>query len=564
MKALSNAAWAVLVIVATEPGRASGQEVSGAFTYQGQIKLGSVPVNQETDFEFSLWDAEVGGNSIGLTNAFSSHEVVNGLFMVTLNFGGSAFTGDARWLQIAVRSPAGTGAFTTLAPRQLLTSVPYAIRALQDTGLTLPYAGSANHEAGFAFDVANTGIGGGGITGQSFGDQGFGVFGQVWGNFGIGVHGVAWNETSYAGYFTALHDPNDLVLGGPRGQINSDVGNEESCLYLSSNSDVFVKLDNDGGEAGMFRILNSGGADVCTIDEDGQILAHNDSGLATIALRGNAAGGGSLEMRSSAAITTASVNADYAGGGELILSDSAGTGKVYLRASEAADNAARVLMFNNAGTRTFDLDADRGDGDSGIWMRDNDGTVTVELHSGEGTLGGPTQGGIMIFRTASGAETVRIDAEYGHTTTQILSITGGSDLSEQFDITGQEGSVEPGTVVCIDPRNPGKLVACSRAYDRTVAGVVSGAGGIKPGMLMGQAGSPADGANPVALTGRVFCRADASNGPIAPGDLLTTSRVRGLAMRATDPGRASGAILGKAMSGLPQGQGLVLVLVSLQ
>jgi hypothetical protein len=247
-----------------------------------------------------------------------------------------------------------------------------------------------------------------------------------------------------------------------------------------------------------------------------------------------------------------------------VLSDSTGAGKVYLRASEAAGNAARMLMFNSAGTRTFDFDADRGDGDSGIWMRDNDGTVTVELHSGEGTLGGPTQGGIMIFRTSSGLETVRIDAEYGHTTTGILSITGGSDLSEQFDITTQDGAVEPGTVVCIDPSNPGKLMACSRSYDRTVAGVVSGAGGIKPGMLMGQAGSPADGANPVALTGRVYCYVDASNGPVSPGDLLTTSDVSGHAMKATDFTRAHGAILGKAMTSLPQGKGLVLVLVSLQ
>jgi hypothetical protein len=119
-------------------------------------------------------------------------------------------------------------------------------------------------------------------------------------------------------------------------------------------------------------------------------------------------------------------------------------------------------------------------------------------------------------------------------------------------------------VVCIDPASSGNLAVSQKAYDRTVAGIVSGAGGVKPGMLMGQKGTMADGEHPVALTGRAYCRADASNGPITPGDLLTTSDVAGHAMKVTDYERAQGAILGKAMSSLEEGRGLVLVLVSLQ
>ncbi len=83
-------------------------------------------------------------------------------------------------------------------------------------------------------------------------------------------------------------------------------------------------------------------------------------------------------------------------------------------------------------------------------------------------------------------------------------------------------------------------------------------------MLMGQRGSMADGTQPVALTGRVYCRADAANGPIEPGDLLTTSGTPGHAMKVSDYTQAQGAILGKAMSSLRSGQGLILVLVSLQ
>jgi hypothetical protein len=152
----------------------------------------------------------------------------------------------------------------------------------------------------------------------------------------------------------------------------------------------------------------------------------------------------------------------------------------------------------------------------------------------------------------------------GRTRTEVLEITGGSDLSEQFEIKEEEQKVEPGMIVCIDPVNCGNLVISQKAYDRTVAGIVSGAGGVNPGMLMGQKGTMADGEHPVALTGRAYCRADASNGPIIPGDLLTTSDVPGHAMKVDDYDRAQGAILGKAMSSLNDGKGLVLVLVTLQ
>ena len=83
-------------------------------------------------------------------------------------------------------------------------------------------------------------------------------------------------------------------------------------------------------------------------------------------------------------------------------------------------------------------------------------------------------------------------------------------------------------------------------------------------MPMGQQGTVTDGAHAVALTGRVYCRATAANGPIAPGDLLTTSDVPGHAMRVDDPTRAQGAIIGKAMGSLEKGEGLVLVMVGLQ
>ena len=141
--------------------------------------------------------------------------------------------------------------------------------------------------------------------------------------------------------------------------------------------------------------------------------------------------------------------------------------------------------------------------------------------------------------------------------------SGGSDLSEMFDVRSTSVALKPGLLVCIDPAHPGKLMISAKPYDRTVAGVLSGAGGVKPGMMMGQEGSAANGQHPVALSGRVYCWCDASKGAIRPGDLLTTSGVPGHAMRVKDYRLAQGAVIGKAMTGLAKGKGLVLTLVSL-
>ena len=159
------------------------------------------------------------------------------------------------------------------------------------------------------------------------------------------------------------------------------------------------------------------------------------------------------------------------------------------------------------------------------------------------------------------AEAFKVSTD-GVASTPILEITGGADLSEPFQITGGK-TISAGALVVIDDRNPGKLTLSDRPYDTRVAGVVSGAGGIRPGLTLTQDGIFDEGQF-VAMSGRVYCLADASSGPITPGDLLTTSGMPGYAMKATDRDRAYGAVIGKAMTGLDEGDGLVLVLVNLQ
>lgn len=149
----------------------------------------------------------------------------------------------------------------------------------------------------------------------------------------------------------------------------------------------------------------------------------------------------------------------------------------------------------------------------------------------------------------------------GKASASVIEIRGGADLAERFNVSGDKA--EPGTLMSIDTANPGHLTISRSAYDTKVAGIVSGAGDVKPGLTLHQAGVM-EGDTEVAIAGRVYVKAIGSNGSIEPGDLLTTSDRPGYAMKATDPARSHGAIIGKAMTGLDSGAGLVLVLVNLQ
>lgn len=161
------------------------------------------------------------------------------------------------------------------------------------------------------------------------------------------------------------------------------------------------------------------------------------------------------------------------------------------------------------------------------------------------------------FGCATGG--IAIDAQ-GLVRVKTLQILGGADLAERFDVTGD---AEPGTVLAIDPNENGRLRTSDEPYSHRVAGVVSGANELNAGVVLSSDGR-VEGTAAVALTGRVWVKCDATAAPIVAGDLLTTSPRAGHAMKAVDRDRAQGAVLGKAMTSLEHGTGMVLVIVSLQ
>lgn len=141
----------------------------------------------------------------------------------------------------------------------------------------------------------------------------------------------------------------------------------------------------------------------------------------------------------------------------------------------------------------------------------------------------------------------------GGTQTNYLKITGGSDITEG---TNSLDDVQPGEVIVIDPTQANHVKRATRSYDKTVLGVVSGAGGIHSGMKLSQE-EALEGGISFAIAGRVYVKV---TGGVQPGDLLTTSDEPGKAMVAKSRKKRDGAVIGKALS-VPNEEGLVLMLV---
>jgi hypothetical protein len=159
-----------------------------------------------------------------------------------------------------------------------------------------------------------------------------------------------------------------------------------------------------------------------------------------------------------------------------------------------------------------------------------------------------------------------VQVESNLNVTKDLNVVGSTthtnaDIAEEFDTFVTE--VEPGTVMVFN--SMGNLVQSYQPYDKKVAGIISGADNYKPGIILDKKGSTNNNKRiPIALMGKVYCKADATLYSIEVGDLLTTSSTKGHAMKAEDPLKAFGAVIGKALGSIKEGLGIIPVLVALQ
>ena len=663
--------------------------LSTAFTYQGVLRQDGEPVTGTADLIFSLWAHESSSGSMFVGQVtLLDVQLTSGLLTTQLDFGVDAFTGDGRWLQVAISTPAndGAGPFVLVGPRQPLHAVPYALFALNSP----PGAEGPQGEPGPAGEDGAPGPAGlPGPTGPqgmqgATGPQGIqGIQGpegpqgppgpaggdSVWTIAGAAIHYGVGNAgtvrigaASSLGKLTVVPTVSEEGLQTGLYVWHPDTVNQSTAAFFRSDSfagtalrahatatsglnrAISVTNNSSQGTGIVIQSPPSTGATVGVLSE-----VASSSGVAFSALNTAATGSG-YGVRS--VVTSPDAWSAYFLGGRNYFGGRVGinaqTPNAQLHVNAATDMPAlrvqrqgltRFLVHQDGNVgiggnftpkdtlhvnggfygRDLWLRAYEGDGLSGnayVQARDDSGTSNLDLvlraqqsgnyvdsmrlHSsghasivGNLTVGSTTDfverfrveapTGVVPLRVRTGSTTrMYMDTNgrvglgtvspldvlhvEGTTRTRILRITGGSDLAERFDVAELPNvSPEPGMVVCIDPAHPGRLTPSTSAYDRRVAGIISGAGGVNSGMVMGQEGSIADGGHPVALTGRVYALAVAGAEAIEPGDLLTTSDIPGYAMRATDRDRRDGAVIGKAMTGLAAGEhGLVLVLVSLQ
>lgn len=526
----------ILVAFLVWPNVGLALPIATQITYQGQLKTGGLPVNDSCDLLFSLWNAPVGGTQQG-TSFSPNVVVVDGLFQTQIDFGVDPFLGDSLWLEVAVRCPQGGGSFTPLTPRQSLSAVPFS---LSTRGIVVD--SSENVGIGTSFPANK-------LTIKSDNVSTLRLVGPT-GTFGYGDR-LNFGDGEFA-------------------FIEEDLDDQ---LHLRANRFGFSL-----GRVGVGTLTPAARLDVVTTDETGVRSSNNWIGVQGIhegdgtfpgvwgettsttiggsGVRGfaTAATGGSYGVfGKSSSPSGFGVHAENTSGGTAlnVIGNGSFRDRAALRVENTQPNAGMAAYFKSQGTFAT-MHVENSSSGQVLWLQ-NDGA-----------------GDFIVAWDASRNQSQFWVDKNGKTNVRVLQIHGGADLSERFEVDrpadslGEDGKAAPGMVVVIDPDKPGKLRVSDAPYDRRVAGVISGAGGVNPGVILGQAGTAADGEHPVALSGRVYCRCDASFGAIQPGDLLTTSPTRGHAMKVTEQERAQGAILGKAMSDLQDGCGLVLVLVTLQ
>lgn len=193
--------------------------LGSGFTYQGSLESSGAVVNAVADFEFRLFDALTGGAQVGTTQTANNVGVVDGRFTTALDFGAGAFNGNARFLEIAVRSPAGTDDFVTLAPRQALTAAPYALKVPGIDGHSLDAVDGSPADALFVSHNGWVGVGTTNPSGRLDVRSAFGTYVRV----GVGDGNLHMNGLD--GWASIVND-----TPGPDAQIDFTLNNERHMV----------------------------------------------------------------------------------------------------------------------------------------------------------------------------------------------------------------------------------------------------------------------------------------------------------------------------------------------
>jgi len=571
-----------------------------AIGYQGRLNDGAAPATGLYDFTFAVHDAGLGGAALAGPLVHNGVPVTNGVFNVTLDFGPDIFTGPARWLEIRVRTN-GPSALTLLAPRTALRPTPYSIFAARaanvasgavtagqlNTGGQPPAAGQFLSYNGGNLFWSDAGVQAGNVWSRLGANAYYNA-----GNVGVGTttpsaygHGGTARILEVNNSGTTLHSQSHLILySGVNSLMDSAMGSVTwaqpggMAAYIgaqtrsttpnapSATLTFGTRQAGDAGPSPRMVITEAGNIGIGTgytpptagyrLEVSGATLLRPANGTvqfgapnAEIGMSITPTLGNRADLRFNGSVLklvagTGVGPPSAANGLAVFTSGNVSIGSVEPPLAKLQIVAQDALSL--VGYQPFLTLADANAGYARSRIQGVNGEIVLEPES---------------FVNGSNPNASAILSNSGNLSVRTLTIRGGADLAEPFEMSAPD--VAKGSVVIIDEEQPGKLKLSSHAYDTRVAGIVSGANGVNPGISLRQDGVLGSGQD-VALSGRVYVLADAANGAIKPGDLLTTSNTPGHAMKVSDHTQSQGAILGKAMSALKEGQGMVLVLVTLQ
>lgn len=559
-----------------DPTSQLASTLATAFTYQGRLEDTNGPVNDYCDFEFKLFASTGGSDQVGGSASRNNVLVEDGYFTIDdLDFGAEAFQGEARWLEVAVRCPTGSGDYDLLAPRQELTAAPHALYADRT-----PWSGLIGLPAGFADGVDN--------------------------------------DTLYTAGSGLTLSSNQFSVNTSLIQARINQACSEGSAIRVINSDGTVSCESDDNTtysagAGLtligtqFRVNFAGGGSASTAARSdhnhwGQTWSGSGTGLTLsgggigISSSGSTYGiqgyGGSIgvygESSSSTGFAVIGQGYDFSGRGGIVQPVGV-YGDTYSGLGVAGITTDGTGVFGSSvnGVGVFGEAFATGGINEGVLGRSYStsgrgvvGDATAPSGTTYGVIGysdSPdgyagyfrnTSSGVGLYAlTDSGSGNI-IEA-WSSFTEREFRVERGGDVRADGSFTGGGADyaellpgasiLEPGDVLVIGP--DGQLTRSTQPYQTNVAGVYS----TQPGFIAG-GGDESDGLEdqiPLAVMGIVTVKATTENGPIRPGDLLTTSSMAGHTMRCGANPQV-GTIIGKALEPLNEGVGVIKMLVVLQ